>query len=195
MPKNVLIWIILCLFALPLTAQTEEQIIEPEETIETVQTTESERITEAEEPVESGRTENRFLRLFDGERRPIIKTNNLIFGLPEFLDFDYGFDIGYEDTFWLALGLKMDYTAGPLKVIGDILFINDKKYAPAEVMVPAGSLGGFYFLLNEGGLSFSKNFLNFAAGRFRNYDEIDSPYTIFLNSNGISANTLKLRLE
>ena len=189
MPKIISwIWIILCFLTFPIAAQTEsEQAIEPEEAIE------ADQITEAEETADM--EENKFLRLFNGERRPIIRTNNMILGLPEFLDFDYGFDIGYKDTFWLGLGLKMNYTAGPLKLIGDIEFKNDKKYAPAAVMLPSGSLGGFYFMLNEGGLSFSKDFMHFVAGRFRNYDEIDSPYTLFLNSNGMSANTFKLRLE
>ena len=143
----------------------------------------------------AGQEENWFLRLFSETRRPVIKTDNLIFGMPEFLDFDFGFDLGYNDAFWFGMGMRGDYTAGPINVIGDIVFLNDQKYAPAAVMIPTGSLGGFYFMLVEGGLSYKKDAFQFHAGRFRNYDEIDSPYTLFLNSNGISANTLKLRME
>ena len=138
---------------------------------------------------------NWFLRLFDDVRRPIIKTDNLIFGQPEFLNFDFGFDIGYDDVFWVGLGLKADYTAGPFSFVADTHFLNDGKYAPAEVMVPAGSLGGFYFMLKEGGLVFDYGPVKILGGRFRNYDEIDSPYTLFINSKGLSANTIKLRLE
>lgn len=165
------LWLALCLFTVPLAAQTET------------------------EEAETDRKVNKFLRLFDDERRPIIKTDNLAFGQPEYLNFDFGFDIGFNKVFWVDLGLKMDYTIGPFLLLGDILFINDQKYSPAAVMVPSGSLGGFYFLLKEGGLVFDHGPVKFTAGRFRNYDEIDSPYTLFLNSNGISANTIKLRLE
>ena len=147
------------------------------------------------EAEESGLKENWFLRLFSDTRRPLIASDNLIFGVPEYLNFDFGFDIGYDDVFWIGLGLKLDYTAGPFKLVADIIFKNDQKYRPAAVMLPSGSLGGFYFMLNEGGLSYTKDALHFAVGRFRNYDEIDSPYTLFLNSNGISANTLKFRWE
>ena len=146
-------------------------------------------------PEEPEKKLNWFLRLFEDTRRPIIKTDNLIFGVPEYLNFSFGFDIGYDDVFWIGLGLKLDYTAGPFSFVADIHFLNDQKYPPADVMVPSGSLGAFYFMLREGGLVFDYGPVKFWGGRFRNYDEIDSPYTLFLNSNGISANTLKLRLE
>jgi hypothetical protein len=62
-------------------------------------------------------------------------------------------------------------------------------------MIPSGNLGGFYFLLNEGGISYSSGILGLRAGRFRNYDEVNSPYSLFINSTGISANSLRIRLE
>jgi hypothetical protein len=128
-------------------------------------------------------------------RRPRIPNDNLIFGQPEFLDLGAGLDAGYEESFWLGMDLTMDYTAGPFGLTADLILKNDQKYAPAAVMLPSGNLWGFYFLLNEGGLTYSKDPLHIAAGRFRNYDEVDSPYSLFLNSTGVSANTLKLRLE
>lgn len=128
-------------------------------------------------------------------RKPLIKTDNMILGQPEYLDFDVDFKLGYEDKFWLGLGFRLDYTGGPFKLVADIEFLNDGKYAPAAVMLPKGDMGGFYFMLNEGGLSYDKGPVFFSAGRFRNYDEIDSPYSLFLNSEGISANTFKFRWE
>ncbi|MDR1307796.1 MAG: hypothetical protein LBK74_09515 [Treponema sp.] len=131
----------------------------------------------------------------DYERKPLIPNDNFIFGQPEFLDIDMGLDAGFERGFWMGLGLKFNYTGGPFTVTADLVFKNDQKYAPAAVMLPSGSLGGFYFLLNEGGVTYSKDFFYLRGGRFKNYDEVDSPYSLFLNSSGISANTLKLRLE
>ncbi|MDR1144180.1 MAG: hypothetical protein LBK77_08210, partial [Spirochaetaceae bacterium] len=128
-------------------------------------------------------------------RKPLIPNDNLIFGQPEFLDIDMGLDAGFERGFWIGAGLKLNYTGGPFTVTADLVFKNDQKYAPAAVMLPSGNLGGFYFLLNEGGVTYSKDFFYLRGGRFKNYDEVDSPYSLFLNSSGISANTLKLRLE
>ena len=129
------------------------------------------------------------------ERKPLIPSDNLVFGLPEFLDFSIGFDLGYDDVFWFGMGVRLDYTAGPFKLTADMIFKNDGKYAPAAVMTSSGDLGGFYFMLNEGGLSYDNGPLHFLAGRYRNYDETVSPYSLFLNSNGISSNTLKFRWE
>ena len=196
--------ILLCLFVVfPLFAQGEET--NPEEI--NLQETNSDETNlgetapaptaeRAEAPSEeTGRSENRFLRLFSDTRRPLIPSDNLVFGLPEKLDFAFGFDLGYEDATWFGMGIRVDYSAGPLRLVADMDFKNDQKYAPAAVMLPSGNLGGFYFMLNEGGISYDKDALHFTAGRFRSYDEIDSPYTLFLNSEGISANTLKFRWQ
>ena len=129
------------------------------------------------------------------DRKPIIPNDNLIFGLPEFLDFTLGLETGYEKSFWMLLKMRGDYSAGPLKVTGDIDFRNDKKYSPAAAMLPSGDLGGFYFYLNEGGLAYDRKPLQILLGRYRNYDEVDSPYSLFINSKGLPANTMKFRWE
>ncbi|MDR2072611.1 MAG: hypothetical protein LBP60_04160 [Spirochaetaceae bacterium] len=157
--------LVLCTLAVPLFTQTEGEEPLPEQEIQTYQ------------------------------RKPLISNDNLIFGQPEFLDLGIGMDAGYEKSFWLGMDLLMNYTAGPFGLTANLVLKNDQKYAPAAVMLPSGNLWGFYFLLNEGGLSYSKDPLYIQAGRFRNYDEVDSPYSLFLNSTGISANTLKLRWE
>jgi len=128
-------------------------------------------------------------------RKPLIPSDGLVFGYPEQLDFSIGVIAGYENALWFGLGFRMDYTAGPFRLTGDISFLNDKKYAPAAAMVDQGDIGGFYFMLQEGGLSYNEGPLNISLGRFRNYDEIKSPYSLFLNAEGISANTIKFRLE
>ena len=167
MKKATLLLVILCLLSIPLSAQAD-----------------------------SGEgTGNKFLRLFEDERRPIFKTDNLIFGNPEYLDFTFGFDTGFIDVFWVDLSLRLDYRAGPLRIVSEMLFINDQKYSPAHAMVPTGSLGNFYFLLTEGGLIYDKDWLKFSIGRFRVYDEIDSPYSLYVNSKGLSANTINFRVE
>jgi len=165
------IWLVLCLFAVFSLARPGAQEEEPKRGID------------------------KFLGLFDDERKSIIPNDNLLFGMPQYLDFSFGFDTGFNKVFWVGMGLELDYIAGPFHLTSDIVFKNDQKYTPAEAMIPSGSLGGFYFFLNEGGIIIDKKPLLFQIGRFRNYDELDSPYTLYINSNGISANTLKFRWE
>jgi len=129
------------------------------------------------------------------EADKVAKYFNSFLHIPQRLDLNTGFDFGFENVLWLAAAFRLDYKAGPFTVTGDITFINDQKYAPAAVLLPSGNLGGFYFLLNEGGISYNDGPLFISAGRYRNYDEIDSPYSLYLNSMGISANTIKFRWE
>ena len=195
MKKFYLFLTIISLFAIPLFAQTiEDPTLDENQAIDSGQVINAEDIIEedTEAPVKK---ENFFRRLFGETRRPIIKTDNLIFGLPQFLNVGLGVELGYKDAFWAGAGFMLDYTAGPLKLVSEITFKNDRKYAPAAVMIPSGNLGGFYFMLDEGGIKYDTSWLHIAAGRFRNYDEVDSPYSLFINSMGLSANTLKLRVE
>ena len=209
--------IVFCLFmAFPLCAQQEENAAHEIELLDIErQEAETQDIAQAIEPqaiepqvAGPEEAENEFIaaevekikptgvcRLLSKDRWPLIETDNLIFGYPEFFDVGFGFDLGFNKVFYIDLGMRMDYTGGPFHLVADILFINDQKYAPAAVMNPSGSLGAFYFLLNEGGIKFNLGLLELWAGRFKNYDEVDSPYSLFINSNGISANTLKFRLE
>jgi hypothetical protein len=129
------------------------------------------------------------------ERRPLIPNDNLIFGQPELLDFDMGADAGFDDGLCGGVNLRMNYTGGPFSIIADAEFKSDRKYAPTRVMIPSGNLGGFYLFLREGGIAFNQEPFNFRAGRFKLYDEVDSPYSLFVNSLGHQALTMNMRLE
>ncbi|MDR1506957.1 MAG: hypothetical protein LBI67_07620 [Treponema sp.] len=131
----------------------------------------------------------------DWRRKPLIPNDNLIFGQPEFLDFDLGMEAGYNDGVWGGVGVRMDYRGGPLSIVADLVFKNDQKYAPTRVMIPAGNLAGLYFFMNEGGVSYDSRPFSLSAGRFRIYDEVDSPYSLFVNSLGHTAVTMKARYE
>jgi len=131
----------------------------------------------------------------DIERKPMFESDNMFMGRPEYIDLTTGMDLGFNNVFYQSVYLKMDYNSGPFYLIGELIFKNDQKYAPAAVMVPSGDIGGFYFLLLEGGFVYNSSPFQFAAGRFKNYDETNSPYSLFLNSIGIPANTLKFRWE
>jgi len=110
------------------------------------------------------------------------------------LTFDFGVSVGYKDEgVWNEENVRMDFSSPYFKLIGDLSMKNDQKYAPVRAMLPSGNFFGFYFLMNEGGAVLNVGNFSLTAGRFRNYDIIESPYSLFLNSEGISANTIKFR--
>lgn len=130
------------------------------------------------------------------ERKPLIPLTRPLFGEDDRLDLDFGVDFGVmEKSFWNRETIRMDYLAGPFNLAADLSMSNDQKYAPNRAMLPSGNLGGFYFFMNEGGLSYSKGPFSLRGGRFRVYDIVDSPYSLFVNSLGHSANTVELDFE
>jgi hypothetical protein len=131
----------------------------------------------------------------DWVRKPLIPNDNLMFGQPDFLDISMGLRLGYDEGFLGGLNARMDYSAGPFKVVADLDFKSDQKYAPTRVMIPSGSLMGLYFFLNEGGAAFNAAPFGIEAGRFRIYDEVNSPYSLFVNSLGHPALTMNMRFE
>jgi hypothetical protein len=131
----------------------------------------------------------------DWQRTPLIPSDSLIFGQNEILDVDMGADLGYNDSLWGAVNVRLNYTGGPFRLVADLDWRNDQKYAPSRVMIPSGSLMGLYFFLNEGGLTYNSEPFSLRAGRFKLYDEVDSPYSLFINSLGHQAITMDMRYE
>jgi hypothetical protein len=112
------------------------------------------------------------------------------------LDFDFGANLGFkEKIFYNQNIIRMDYAAGSLSLAADLSMSNDQKYAPNRALLPRGDFLGYYFFMNEGGVSYSRGPFSLQGGRFRLYDIVDSPYSLFVNSLGHSANTLNLNIE
>lgn len=87
------------------------------------------------------------------------------------------------------------FDAGCLGFLGKLSANTDGKYAPFLADNPNGTLGNIYFLMDEGGLFSHLGPVTLKAGRFRNFDIIDSPYSLFVNSNGIAAPTMSIAYE
>ncbi len=71
-------------------------------------------------------------------------------------------------------------------VMASLSLDRDGKYGAALADIPGGNLYGFYALLDEGGVRARLVGAQVELGRFRFQDEVDSPYSLFVNSNGIS---------
>lgn len=116
------------------------------------------------------------------------------------LFFDLGLAGYYEG---LALGgvgateesLAFGFNTEPFSLSALGVMRNDGKYDAELAGVPGGKFFGNYILMLEGGAIVRRDGLSFRAGRFRHYDELESPYSLFVNSLGHSANIMELRFE
>lgn len=91
--------------------------------------------------------------------------------------------------------LSVDEDAKYVRLFGELALYSDDKYAPAKANLPGGEFLGLYFMMEEGGIESDLGPFHLRAGRFRHYDVIDSPYSVFVNSNGNSALQVNLRYE
>ncbi len=92
-----------------------------------------------------------------------------------------------------SLAFRFDAEPFSLSALG--VMRNDGKYDAELAGVPGGKFFGNYILMVEGGATMRRDGLSFRAGRFRHYDELESPYSLFVNSLGHSANIMELRFE
>ena len=84
---------------------------------------------------------------------------------------------------------------GRFEVFGTLSANSDGAYAPALANLPGGDFGNIYFLMEEGGLRTNLGPILVEAGRIRHYDEVQGPYSLFVNSSGIAAPLLRMRYE
>jgi len=95
----------------------------------------------------------------------------------------------------LSLEPSLRLVSGATEIVGSMSAANDGKYGAALADVPGGNTYGFYFLLDEGGIRQHLGPLAIEAGRLRLKDEVESPYSLFINSLGISTLTLGISYD
>jgi hypothetical protein len=93
----------------------------------------------------------------------------------------------------LEPGIRLVWSA--TEIVGSMSAANDGRYGAALADIPGGNTYGFYFLLGEGGIRQHFGPLEVEAGRFRLRDEVESPYSLFISSLGISTLTLGLSYD
>ncbi|MCE1195427.1 hypothetical protein LWX53_02875 [bacterium] len=103
----------------------------------------------------------------------------------------YGEEItkrGFSPNASLSFGIDAGYFGLLGKLRGD----TNQKYGPELADIPGGEFFGIYAFMEEGGIFSKIGPLSLKAGRFRHYDVVDSPYSLFVNSNGISSNIMDI---
>jgi hypothetical protein len=132
----------------------------------------------------------------DYQRKPLLRFPQGFGGEDDYLDLHFGLGGGFKKQLFYIDGLaRMDYNVGPLTLTAELTASNDQKYAPARVMNASGDIGGIYFMLQEGGIVYDWKWINLQAGRYRLYDIVDSPYSLYINSMGIPSNTMQVKVE
>ncbi|MHB0896449.1 MAG: hypothetical protein ACYC1A_02730 [Spirochaetales bacterium] len=103
----------------------------------------------------------------------------------------YGEEItkrGLSPNASLSFGIDAGYFGFLGKLRGD----TNQKYGPELADIPGGDFFNIYGFMEEGGVFSKIGSLSLKAGRFRHYDVVDSPYSLFVNSNGISSNIMDI---
>lgn len=77
----------------------------------------------------------------------------------------------------------------------DMSASSDGKYSPESANMAGGTFGNIYVLMENGGLRTKLGPLSFLGGRLRHFDVIDSPYSLFINSGGITAPLLQIEYD
>jgi hypothetical protein len=98
---------------------------------------------------------------------------------------------GISPAAWIGL----DFNAGFFGFTTKLSANTDGKYAPALADTKTGTLGNIYFMMDQGGLFSKLGPVTLKAGRFRHYDIVDTPYSLFVNSEGLSANIASIAYE
>jgi hypothetical protein len=110
-----------------------------------------------------------------------------------------GYVTGGEADYWNGptgrVYIGLDYASKYFDLVADLSMYDNKKYGATPANFPGGRLGNLYFLMDNGGVRTHFGPLSFSAGRFQQYDVIDSPYSLFVNSNGNSALGMRLDYE
>lgn len=110
-----------------------------------------------------------------------------------------GYVTGGEADYWNGptgrAYIGLDYATKYFDLIAALSMYDNKKYGPTVANIPGGHLGSAYFIMDEGGIGTHFGPFSISAGRFRQYDVIDSPYSLFVNANGNSALSMKLDYE
>ncbi len=83
--------------------------------------------------------------------------------------------------------ISLQYEQPHIGLIAAIDLTSDQVYGPWLADSPTGALGNFNFMIKEAGIRISGGSFSLKGGRLRHFDVVDSPYSLFINANGIAA--------
>lgn len=99
-----------------------------------------------------------------------------------------GYSSKYQDnSFVVNVGGGLFYSGDCFALIAEAYMRKDGVYSGTSANTSSGGMGGFYFRMEAGGIAYRNGNFFVRAGRLPNYDYIDSPYSLFINGNGLTS--------
>ena len=121
------------------------------------------------------------------------------FGIGEldlFLGGSGGYSSGYQDdSFVLNAGGGLSYSDETFALIAEVYLRKDGIYSGTSANTATGGMGGFYFRMEAGGVAYRTGNLFLRVGRLPHYDYVDSPYSLFINGNGLTSDLLEVTYD
>jgi hypothetical protein len=105
------------------------------------------------------------------------------------------FDVAALSPLSFSLDLGLSYASRAFDVFGHVSAHNDGKYGAELVDLPGGKSGSVYGMIDQGGIRFKYEHIAVAVGRLIQQDEIDSPYSLFVNSTSRSTMSASLSFD
>jgi len=102
---------------------------------------------------------------------------------------------GYDDNFIVNAGGGLQYFGANFALTAEVYMRKDGVYDGTSANTASGGMGGFYFWMESGGIAYKRGNLSIRAGRLPHYDVIDSPYSLFINGDGLTSNLMEVTYD
>ena len=102
---------------------------------------------------------------------------------------------GYADNLIVNGGGGLQYFGSTFALTAEVYLRRDGIYDGNSANTSSGDVGGLYFWMESGGLAYRIGNLLLRGGRLPHYDVVDSPYSLFINGDGLSANLLEVTYD
>ncbi|GAB6188585.1 hypothetical protein JCM30566_03240 [Marinitoga arctica] len=112
-----------------------------------------------------------------------------IFGI----DFSIRFDENINNVkTYQGFTFKINHNYEGFNFLGELNAYNDGKYKPSHGET---YYNGFYFYMKNGGISIDFDNYKLKFGRLQHYDIVDSPYSLYISSKGLSSIIMDFNYE
>lgn len=99
---------------------------------------------------------------------------------------------GYAENLIINGGGGLQYFGSTFALTAEVYLRRDGIYDGNSANTSTGDVGGLYFWMESGGIAYRIGNLLLRGGRLPHYDAINSPYSLFINGDGLSANLLEI---
>lgn len=102
---------------------------------------------------------------------------------------------GWDENLVVNGGGGLQYFGSTFALTAEVYLRKDGVYAGTSANTTSGGIGGLYFWMESGGVAYRVGDLTLRGGRLPHYDYIDSPYSLFINGDGLTANLMEITYD